>query len=212
MLRIQERRNPLLLQYPTITDHQAELMLHAIGADHRSERKYLDMKYYHAYRNYYDAGGKDIEIWNDLVDKGLAEKGGHFYHVTVYGLNMLEKLTGSVIYDDYECVGDCKTIMLEKFMKNDVYCGYGNWFPTSAKSMAVSMKIPVSLARETARYLEKQGYIQKGHYGGIDDEGFPYCVHGYYLTDKARKLERWQVLYDQEMAYLNRTLNEDTTD
>lgn len=199
-----EYHNPM----DEIQEQQAREMLHAIGADHKKAREYMGHLTYHAYRNYYDAGGSDIDLWNDLVDKGFADK-RRFYHVSVEGLMLLEKLTGATIYDNYDCVGDCKTRMLESFMKHDVYCGWGCWFPTSAKQIANNLKIPVELARETARYLEKKGYIKKTHYGGMDEEGYPYCIHGYGLTDKARQMEMWKVLHDQEVAYLNNeVLNE----
>ena len=59
-----------------ITDNQAEMMLHALGADNRSYRTYDKRKYYHAYRNYFDAGGTDVEQWDDLVAKDMQSNAG----------------------------------------------------------------------------------------------------------------------------------------
>lgn len=188
-----------------VTEYQAEMMLHAIGADHKKERTYLKRKYYHAYRNYYDAGGSDAGQWEDLVEKGYAEK-RRLYHVTTDGLRLLELLTGAVIYDNYACVADCKTPMLTAFMKADVYCGWGCWFPTSAKTIAEYLKIPLTLARKTARKLEEEGLIEKGHFGELTDEGFPYCRHGYFLTEKARQSKRWEALHQIEIDYINTSL------
>lgn len=199
-------RKMTLRKMGEITETQANQMLHAIGADHKKAREYLGRLTYHAYRNYYDAGGSDIDKWKDLVDKGYANKGGHFYHVTTDGLRLLELMTNSTIYDNYDCIGDCKTRMLESFMKYDVACCHGSWFPVSAKQIAHNLMIPLQLARDTAKHLEKQGYIVKSHYGGVDEEGYPYCIHGYYLTDKARQIERWKVLHDAEVAYINNEL------
>lgn len=196
-------RSIILSREEPVTQQQVEMMLHAIGADHKKERTYLGRKYYHAYRNYYDAGGSDTEQWEDLTRKGYAEK-RRFYHVTASGLRLLELMTGAVIYDSYDCVGDCKSPMLTAFMKADVYCGHGCWFPTSVKDISESLKIPLALARKTARKLEEEGLIVKGHFGGITDEGYPYCRHGYYLTEKARKTERWEMLWRNEVEYIQK--------
>ena len=73
--------------YPEeISDDQADMMLHALGADYRSFRKYRERRYYHAYRNFYDAGGRDVAAWDDLVAKGYARK-HDVYHVTVKGIH-----------------------------------------------------------------------------------------------------------------------------
>lgn len=207
-------RRVIIARQPPITDHQAELMLHAIGADYKKERRYLGRKIYHAYRNYYDAGGYDIKLWNDLVAKGYAEKGGHFYHVTTDGLRLLELMTNSTIYDNYDCVADCKTEVLKFFMKADVYCGYGCWFPTSAKSVAVNLMMPLDLARKTSKKLAEEGLLVRGHEGGISDEGYPYCHHGYYLTQKARDTysEYYSEMKKQEYEYINGMLKESTNE
>ena len=196
-------RSIIISRQATVTQHQAEMMLHAIGADHKKERTYLGRKYYHAYRNYYDAGGSDAEQWEDLTKKGYAKR-RRFYHVTTDGLHLLELMTDAVIYDSYDCVADCKKPMLEAFMKADVACCWGCWFPTSVRSVAKSLMIPLVLARKTARKLEEEGLIEKGHFGGITDEGFPYCRHGYFLTDKARKSEKWEALKQEEYDYINK--------
>lgn len=190
-----------------ITHQQARQMLHAIGADSKKAREYLGHLTYHAYRNYYDAGGHDKVLWDDLVGKGYADK-RTFYHVTTNGLRLLEEMTDSTIYDNYQCVGDCKTRMLESFMKYDVACCHGSWFPVSAKQVAYNLKMPLQLARDTAKHLEENGYIVKSYYGGMDEEGYPYCIHGYYLTDKARQMERWKVLHDAEVAYIENDILE----
>ena len=70
------------------------------------------------------------------------------------------------------------------------------------------MTYAISLARDTAKHLEENGYIVKSYYGGMDEEGYPYCIHGYYLTDKARQMERWKVLHDAEVAYIENDILE----
>jgi hypothetical protein len=192
---------------PECTDHQVEMMIHAIGADNKSPRAYNGRQIYHAYRNYYDAGGNEVQEWEDLVQKRYATK-NTFFHVSPDGLTLLELLTGrSTIYDNYKNYADCRTVVLTQFLGADVYCGYGCWYPTSAATVAKALHIPVSLVRETCRKLVEEGYLVKGHEGGMDEDGIVHCYHGYYITEKARELDKWKVLYDQEMAYLNKTLN-----
>ena len=200
---LEVNRNPDLVRRvaiyrrESITDTQADMMLHAIGADNRKERMYLGRKIYHAYRNYYDAGGED-----DLTEKGYATKVNGCYHLTPEGLQLLELLTDATIYNDYSNVADCREDLLTAFMKADVYCGYGCWFPASVKGIARSLNMPLALARETARELAEEGLLKKGHCGGIDDEGYPYCVHGYYLTQKARECDKWEKLKKAEYEYI----------
>lgn len=197
----------VLNKMPEVTERQAEMMLHAIGADRKAPRNYMGRQIYHAYRNHYDAGGKDIEAWADLVNKGYAEK-HTFYRVTPPGLDLLELLTGySTIYDDYANYADCRTAVLTRFLSADVYCGYGCWLPTSAANVGRILHIPVTLVREACRNLVEEGYLVKGHSGGMDDDGQVHCYHGYYITDKARGLEKWQALHDAEMAFLSKMCN-----
>lgn len=197
-------RQAIISRHEPITDKQAELMLHAIGADNKKSRHYMGRKIYKAYRNYYDAGGSDIELWDDLVSKGYADK-SRFYHVTHYGLEILGLITNSTIYGNYHNVADCRKDVLEQFMRVDAYHGYGCWFPTSAKAISKVLHIPLQLARETARSLADEGLIKKGHCGGMDCDGEIHCIHGYFLTDKAREKysERYEELKKAEYAYIN---------
>ena len=200
----------ILLAYPDITDYQAELMLHALGADHKKFRKYKEEKIYHAYRNYYDAGGRDITLWNDLVSKGLADHKGRFYHVTVKGIKLLEILTRCRIWGNYQCVADCKKDVLEYMMEADVFCGYGCWNPVSSGAISLNLSIPKPLVRKTLNKLAEESLVEKGYCGGIDDEGFPHCVHGWYLTQTARDKykERYEELKKAEYARINKEVLE----
>ena len=46
--------------YPEVSDYQAEMMLHALGADHKAFRKGKNGKTFHAFRNRFVPGEKDI--------------------------------------------------------------------------------------------------------------------------------------------------------
>lgn len=193
-----------LWKMPDVTEHQANMMLHAIGADNKGYRSYLGGKYYHAYRNYFDAGGTDAEEWDDLVKKGYAEK-RRMYHVTDLGLDLLETLTGkSTIYGNYHNYADCRGAVLTRFLSADVYCGYGCWYPTSAKTVSEVLHIPLKLVRDACRRLVEEGFLIKGHEGGMDEDGCIHCYHGYFITKKARGLDEWKALYEKEMKYISR--------
>ncbi len=195
-----------LSKMPEVTPKQADMMLHAIGADHKKPRRQNNGRtYYHAYRNYYDAGGRDLELWDDLAKKGYA-RGEQYYHVTPLGLELLERLTQSTIYDDYENYADCRHTVLTEFMKDSVYCGYGCWYPTAATDIARRLHIPLSLAREACRKLVEEGYLVKDHFGWMDDDGYVHCYHGYSVTDKTREMEEWKALWKKECEYINSTL------
>lgn len=206
-----EQMDPVLrlriAKLPEVSEDQVAKMLHAIGADHKRVRMYQGRMIYHAYRNYYDAGGADVAAWDDLVSKGYAQR-LTCYGVTPLGLDLLELLTGrSTIYDDFDNYADCRLAVLTQFLSADVYCGYGCWMPTSAATVAKALHIPLALVREACRNLASEGYIEKGHYGEMDDDGAVHCCHGYFATELARQLPKWKELHDAEMECINRQVN-----
>ncbi len=186
--------------YPEVSYYQAEMMLHALGADHKAFRKGKNGKTFHAFRNRYVPGGKDIALWDDLTAKEMAEKRESVYVVSVTGIRALEFLTQCRIWDDYHCATDCRSAVLHYVMERDVYCGYGCWLPVSISDISLSLAMPRKLVTETIHVLWEEGYVKKGSYGGCTDEGFPYCYHGWYLTDKAREeySEKYEALQKAE--------------
>ena len=169
-----------------ISDNQAEMMLHALGADHRKYKTYRGCKIFHAYRNYFDAGGLDADGWDDLVSNGYARKAGT-YHVSVRGIRALEFLTHCRIWDDYENAADCRGVVLDELMKDNVFCGYGCWLPTSSSDLSLRLAIPRPLVLETLRELEKDGLAKRDYFGEKTDEGYVRCKHGWILTLAAQE-------------------------
>lgn len=43
--------------------------------------------------------------------------------------------------------------------------------------------------RKLLKELEAMGYVMKDYEGGIDEEGYPHCYHGWNLTVKALETE-----------------------
>ena len=78
---------------------------------------------------------------------------------------------------------------------------------SAATSVARILHIPVKLAREASRKLAEEGYIKKGYYGEMDDEGNISCYHGYYVTEKGKALPEWKTLWDKEVDYINKMVN-----
>lgn len=52
-----------------------DLASHCICLDHKKPYKRHGRYFYRPYRNYYDAGGKDVEIWDVMVSAGYAKAG-----------------------------------------------------------------------------------------------------------------------------------------
>lgn len=70
-------------------------MCHAIGFEPIKIRK--NQRVYEYYRNYFVAGGKDKEIWENLVKQGYAAKDSNaivssYYYVTQKGIDFLSSI------------------------------------------------------------------------------------------------------------------------
>lgn len=167
-----------------ISPTQEKLMLHAIGFDHATSARIYSRggtRYYKPYRNYYDAGAAH-PLWENLKEKGLAE-GDKTYSVTTYGLAVLSNLIETYIYsENSDCTADAKADVMTILIADDCYCGYGCWLPTPAQDIARRARLPLRLTRETLHMLEAENLAHRGSYGDCDDEGYPRCYHGYYLT------------------------------
>ena len=182
-------------------------MEHCVGLDYKKARKNRNGEYYYKpYRNYYDAGGNDIEIWEDLKKLGMANKGST-YHLTSKGLDALSQITGIIIYSaNADCLADAKREVLRAFIDQDVAICYGCWFPTSTKHISSLTRIPLQMVRRCVKKLVEEGLLVKGHEGGCDDEGNPYCYHGYFCTKKAEELDYWKKAHQREVDYINESL------
>lgn len=84
------------------------LASYCIGLDHKKPYKRHGRHFYRPYRNYYDAGEKDVEVWDMLVDAGYAESGrkdrygGRMYWLTREGLDWLGEKLVIHIWDEEE--------------------------------------------------------------------------------------------------------------
>lgn len=80
--------------YEKVTYKQIDDMKHAIGFE-RGKVTGIKHRKYEPYRNYYDAGPKAIESWEQLVSIGFATKSrDHWYHVSDDGREFLRRVTG----------------------------------------------------------------------------------------------------------------------
>ncbi len=71
-----------------LSEREIDYMYHAVGLDHNRPKRGV----YRLPRNYYDAGGNDVLVWNNLVAKGLARYVEGVYMVSETGLKLIEKL------------------------------------------------------------------------------------------------------------------------
>lgn len=166
-----------------MNNKELEYMKHAIGLDYRRPNSYRENRYYKPYRNYFGAGENGSEVWEGLVEKGLAETKDHrMYCVSNKGLEELSKTLHVHVYSEYSsCVGDAKYPVF-KVIVNQFTDFFS--YPVSSKFIAQVTRIPLKLVRETCSYLVEAGLIKKDHQGGFDHDGL-YCLHGYSLTEKA---------------------------
>lgn len=80
--------------YQKITYKQIDDMKHALGFDNRKVRGTKHRRFV-PYRNYFNAGSRDIEDWEQLVAIGFAEKSReNWYHVSADGRIFLERVMG----------------------------------------------------------------------------------------------------------------------
>ena len=70
--------------------------MHCIGLDYKKPYTRHGKKFYKPYRNGYDAGGKDVEIWDALTQIGYAYK-NRVYHLTAAGFRWLGRILNITI-------------------------------------------------------------------------------------------------------------------
>jgi len=168
-------------------------MEHCIGFDASKVYRRSGCSYFKPHRNYYDAGGADIPIWESLKIDGFAEcgkadkYGGKMFWLSRKGLDMLSCYEEAFIYASSARGNelDAAKHVIDVLLEDAVYCGYGCWNPSSSKNIAWRARLPHALTVKTLHYLQnKCGYVIHEYSGGIDDEGFPHCTHGWILTRK----------------------------
>jgi len=176
-----------------ISDEQAKKMKHAIGMIHGNRKPYkrAGFLYFRPYRNRYKSSGRNADM-DDLVNKHLAERidaenGEQLteYRITKQGLMFLSWREGVYIYSETAETGlQAERDVLQILLDDAVYCGYGNWVPTSAREIEERARLPKAVVLEALHVLQEEGNVRKTYYGDIDDEGWPHCIHGWTLTKK----------------------------
>ena len=79
-----------------INDNYVSQAIHCIGLDYKKPYTRHGKKFYKPYRNGYDAGGKDVEIWDALTQIGYAYK-NRTYHLTAAGFRWLGRILNITI-------------------------------------------------------------------------------------------------------------------
>lgn len=70
--------------------------MHAVGISNRVPYKRHGKLFLKSYRNHYDAGERDVPVWEELVRLGYAYK-NKLYHLTPAGFDWLQKEIGITI-------------------------------------------------------------------------------------------------------------------
>lgn len=175
-----------------VNETEIKLMEHCIGFNEKGAYYRSGRFYFKPYRNHFNPGGTDKEIWAGLKEKGLADcrlydNGEYNYWVNSSGLAILSAIEHCHIYSDAASGNriDASRDVIKALLDDAVYCGYGCWLPSGADDIAKRARLPKRLTIETLRYLrDEKGYAKHVYEGGIDDEGFPHCTHGWILTQK----------------------------
>lgn len=199
-----------------LSESEIAKMEHAIGyRGGKGSYTRKGTRYLKPYRNYYDAGGTDVAIWNGLVKKGCAEclreddRGGAYFKLTNQGLNILSAAKKCFIYSENARgnVADAWPDVVEAMLTREVFCGYGCWFPISAREISLKARLPMSLVKDALHYLrDEKGYVANDYYGDCDpEEGTLCCVHGWCLTKKWKEGHKEQYEAAQRAEYKRMT-------
>lgn len=89
-------------------------------------------------------------------------------------------------------------------------CGlmYG-WIPLPSTLIAKSTNLSVGQVRYRLKKLKAQGLVASGHYGGSTEDGEPYCIHGYFITEKAKFTDEFRQAWNEERELCKETLDID---
>lgn len=184
-----------------------KLMEHCIGYDPGRVYWRHGAKFFKPYRNNFYAGGSDLEAWDELKKKGFAENGVAnkvVFWLNNAGLSILSAVERVYIYNDAASGNevDASPEVIQILLDHAVFCGYGNWIPPSAEGIAKAARLPLKLTRETLKYLrDERGYVKHIYDGGADDEGFPYCTHGWILSEKWKEEHKERYKAAQRAEY-----------
>ena len=180
-------------------DNISKVMEHCIGYDPKKVYKRGGKKFFKPYRNYYDAAGHKMAIWDKLVSLGYAEcnkseNSDHaFYWLNSSGLAALSDNTGVYIYsenasgNEIDCEQDIIDIMLDYVVKEK----RADIVPITIKYISNKARLPRDFVMYAMRYLRDEcGYVKYVTRGEQDERGNIISHKGWELTDKWIKENR----------------------
>jgi len=175
-------------------DNISKVMEHCIGFDPEKVYKRGGKKFFKPYRNYYDAAGYQMAIWDKLVSLGYAEcniseNSDHaYYWLNSSGLAALSDNTGVYIYsenasgNEIDCEQDIIDIMLDYVVKEK----RADIVPITIKYISNKARLPRDSVMYAMRYLrDKCGYVKYVTHGIQDENGrLKESYKGWEFTDK----------------------------
>ena len=95
--------------------------------------------------------------------------------------------------------------VFREFCKNEVaICPYNQVL--SVPSLSRRLNASTFAVRKHIKSLVSKGLVALGYDGGIDEDGYPHCYKGYYITGKALETEIYKEEYEREMKYITELL------
>ena len=182
-----------------LPDKFRTVMEHCIGYNPDKVYNRGGKNFFKPYRNYYDAAGFKMVIWDELVSLGYAEcnkskNSDHaYYWLSASGLSALSDDKGVYIYSENASGNeiDCEHDIIEIMFNYAVTEKRANIVPITNKYISEHARLPRDLVMKTMRYLrDKCGYAKCVTHGEQDERGNIISHKGWELTDKWIKENR----------------------
>lgn len=85
----------------------------------------------------------------------------------------------------------------------------GGYIPISSTVIARCTKLSIGKVKYRLKKLKEQGLIIADSYGSSTEDGEPFCIHGYTITEKAKHTDEYKQAWAQERQLCKDTLDID---
>ena len=81
--------------------------------------------------------------------------------------------------------------------------------PISSTVIARCTGLSIGKVKYRLKKLKQQGFIIADSYGSSTEDGVPFCIHGYTITEKAKHTDEYKQAWAQERQLCKDTLDID---
>jgi len=81
--------------------------------------------------------------------------------------------------------------------------------PISSTVISQCLGLSIGKVKYRLKKLKQQGFIVADSYGNSTEEGVPFCIHGYTITEKAKHTEEYKQAWARERQHCKDTLDID---